>query len=186
MEKVDYEERLNDLRAALGMPSAAVSVPTSTATARQNEAPTSPNVPIKISSGTKTVSFSCPISNSVTHARNIELMTTTPLKNELKPVNENVIPSFLDRMLTIIPVIKTPIVLGIMTFLVIFGLLFATKPSFMGSEVVDEKGNLARKPNIKACFWFSAMAGALVLAVPYLLRWKNIQPHTQAMQPSLY
>ena len=82
-----------------------------------------------------------------------------------------------EKLRTVVRIAKTPIALGLLTFLILLVLLLTSKPSFFGSEIVDEKGAASKRANVKFCFLFAAFCGGAVVVVPHLIRWysgKNV------------
>jgi len=75
-----------------------------------------------------------------------------------------------EKLRAVVSVANTPIALGMLTFLILLVLLLTAKPSFFGSDFVDDKGTASKKANVRLCFFFAAICGGAVIAVPYLIR----------------
>lgn len=65
---------------------------------------------------------------------------------------------------------RLPPVMGALTFLFLFVIFLITKPGFLGTEVVNDKGESARKANVKLCLITSGVVGAVVAGLPYLIK----------------
>lgn len=70
---------------------------------------------------------------------------------------------------------RTPVFCGIATFVAVFIVFLIAKPGFLGSDMVDEKGDSVRKANTRLILWVSGAIGLLVLCGPYIVRWKFSQ-----------
>ena len=145
---MDNRARIEELRTALGLD---VEAPPDT---------------VKTS---KSVAFASPLSATIKEPEPTPRVVNRP---RLAPQIE-----YWNKIRSVARFINTPIWLGGITFLVLFGLLSATKPGFLGIDVLDEQGNSVRKTDVRMCFWASASAGVLVIVAPYLIRLKTAESY---------
>lgn len=122
----------------------------------------------------KSVAFASPVSATI---KEPEVTSRLGNRPRLPPQVE-----YWNKICSAARFINTPILLGGVTFLVLFGLLSATKPGFLGIDVLDEQGNSVRKADVKLCFWASASAAVLVIVAPYIIRLKTTESYTTYQQ----
>jgi hypothetical protein len=97
-----------------------------------------------------------------------------PLENKVPPMTTVPVttPALTERIGQVYKFCRTPLVTGILTFIVAFVILLVMKPGFFGSDVVNDAGEKSRTANLRACLVCAGIAGGLVAGVPYFLRWR--------------
>lgn len=172
MDVVEYERRLNELRVALGISSRSLTISSAgrpaAAEAAAAASSVGPAVSVRASGLTETLDM------QPSTVKQVALLEVTPMVHELQIDATSSAPSdkVTERLYKIQSFMKTPVVLGIVTFLVVFGLLLMSKVGIFGSDVVDGSGKSARKTNVTSCLGAATAAGSLVLIVPYVVRWR--------------
>lgn len=178
---MNCEQRLGELRLALGLDPMPTEGEPSIASTLDPTGNT-----LRNKSAIKSVGFASPISISGPDHPRVSTSHSTVSKIPNSGASKALVPlpgpRFASQLETVLVILKTPVALGILTFVLVFVILLFSKPGFLGSDVIDDQGSSARKSNVNACFWIAAICGSLVICLPYIVRWRMLQAATQAGQ----